>query len=198
MTWTQQAYLKASNTDANDQFGTSVSVSGDTLAVGANGEASKSTGVNGDQVDNSASYAGAVYVFVRCTTTWSQQAYLKASNAEANDNFGLRISLFGDLLAVGATGEDSVATGINRSQADNSAQDSGAVYEFMRSGTTWTQKAYIKASNTEAGDGFGFPPSLSGDTLAVGADVESSSAIGVNGNQTDDGAFSSGAVYVFR
>src|SRR5262249_57113845 len=60
----QQAYLKASNTDANDQFGYSVAISGDTVVVGAHFEASATAGVNGNQADNSAAIAGAAYVFV--------------------------------------------------------------------------------------------------------------------------------------
>lgn len=81
----QQAYLKASNVDANDQFGYSVAISGDTAVVAARGEDSNATGVDGNQSDDSASSAGAVYVFVRSGTTWIQQAYLKASNTETND-----------------------------------------------------------------------------------------------------------------
>jgi hypothetical protein len=65
ITWTQQAYLKASNTEAGDYFGFSVSISGDTIAVGAHGEDSNATGVNGDQSNNNATDSGAVYVFVR-------------------------------------------------------------------------------------------------------------------------------------
>src|SRR5687768_10942804 len=76
----QEAYLKASNTDAFDIFGNAVSVSGDTVAVGAPFEASNATGVNGNQGNNSADSAGAVYIFVRSETGWAQQAYLKASN----------------------------------------------------------------------------------------------------------------------
>src|SRR6185436_7644749 len=93
----QQAYLKASNTGAGDFFGHSVALSGDTLAVGAEGEASGATGVNsaGGQADNSASLAGAVYVFVRTGTTWTQQAYLKASNTDAGDFFGVSVALSG-------------------------------------------------------------------------------------------------------
>ncbi|TMQ11683.1 MAG: integrin [Deltaproteobacteria bacterium] len=195
-TWSQQAYLKASNTGVNDIFGTSVSLFGDTLAVGATGESSSATGVNGDQTDNSVSSSGAVYVFVRSGTTWSQQAYLKASNTGASDAFGA-VSLYGDTLAVSATGEASAATGVNGNQADNSASDSGAVYVFVRSGTTWTQEAYLKASNTGAGDAFGYGVSLYGDTLAVGAYGESSAATGINGNQADNSASNSGAVYLF-
>src|ERR1044071_4547236 len=82
----QQAYLKASNTDTGDTF-SGVAVSGDTVVVGAPGEASKATGINGDQNDNSATRAGAAYVFVRNGTTWTQQAYLKASNTDTGDTF---------------------------------------------------------------------------------------------------------------
>ena len=61
--WSQQAYVKASNTGSGDQFGWSVALDGDTLAVGAIREESAATGVSGDQDDNSADRAGAVYVF---------------------------------------------------------------------------------------------------------------------------------------
>ena len=197
-TWSQQAYLKASNTGAGDRFGHSVSLSGDTLAVGAPNEDSIGTGVNGDQSDSTLTImSGAVYVFTRSGTTWSQQAYLKASNTGAGDSFGDSVSLLGDTLAVGAGGENSNATGMNGNQSDYSASESGAVYVFTRSGTTWSQQAYLKASNTGAGDGFGDSVSLSGDTLAVGARYEDSSATGVNGSQSDDSARDSGAVYVF-
>ncbi|NOT57501.1 MAG: histidine kinase, partial [Deltaproteobacteria bacterium] len=70
----QQAYLKASNTGANDQFGRSVAVAGDTVVVGALGEASAATGVNGTQADNTAGGAGAAYVFTRSAGVWTQQA----------------------------------------------------------------------------------------------------------------------------
>ena len=63
----------------------SVAISGDTVVVGGSRESSNATGVNGDQTDNSAFRAGAAYVFVRNGTTWSQQAYLKASNTDASD-----------------------------------------------------------------------------------------------------------------
>ena len=194
--WSQQAYLKASNTGGGDRFGHSVSLSGDTLAVGANYEGSSATGVNGNQSDG-AIESGAVYVFTRNGTTWSQQAYLKASNTGGGDNFGFSVSLSGDTLAVGAIYEDSSATGVNGSQSDG-AFESGAVYVFTRSGTTWSQQAYLKASNTGGDDWFGFSVSLSGSRLAIGADQEDSSATGINGNQKDNRATRSGAVYVRR
>lgn len=91
--------------------------------------------------------AGAVYP-VTIDPTFTQQAYLKASNTEAIDNFGFAVAVAGDTVVVGAHREDSNATGVNGNQADNSAAQAGAAYVFVRSGTTWTQQAYLKASNT--------------------------------------------------
>ncbi|MFO0774985.1 MAG: cadherin-like beta sandwich domain-containing protein [Nitrospiraceae bacterium] len=197
-TWTQQAYIKASNTGAFDEFGASVALSGDTLAVGAIGEDSSATGINGNEADNSASSSGAVYVFTRSGTTWTQQAYVKASDTEAGNLFGWSLALSGDTLAVGATQENSSATGVNGNEANNSATGSGAVYVFTRSGSTWSQQAYVKASNTGANDTFGHSVALSGDTLAVAALGEDSAATGINGNEADNSASASGAAYVFR
>ena len=129
-TWSQQAYLKASNTDTFDQLGHSVSVSGDTLVVGALAESSGTTGINGDQDDNSAVSAGAVYVFARSGAIWSQQLYVKASNTDSGDSFGESVALSGDALVVTAAMEDSAATGVNGDQGDNSALGAGAAYVF--------------------------------------------------------------------
>ncbi len=200
-TWNQQAYLKASNTDGGDQFGYSLDLStdGNTLAVGARNEDSAATGINGNEANNS-SNAGAVYLFTRSGSTWNQQAYLKASNTDADDWFGdsIALSANGDTLAVGAVLEGSTATGINGNETDNSATYAGAVYLFTRNGTAWSQQAYIKASNT-ADDGFGDSVTLSadGDTLAVSANYEASAATGINGDETDNSAPRSGAVYLF-
>jgi hypothetical protein len=198
--WTQQAYIKASNTDetsADDRFGASVALSGETLAVGAPDEDSNATGVNGDQDDESTSSAGAVYVFTRSGTVWTQQSYIKASNPEILDGFGSNVAIFDDTLAVSATSEDSSSTGVNGNQADNEASASGAVYVFTRSGTSWSQEAYLKASNPDENDRFGGGLSLSGNTLAVGAGGEDSSATGIDGAQNANDAASAGAVYVF-
>lgn len=150
---TQQTYLKASNTGAGDFFSTAVALDGDTLVVGAPFEDSIATGVNGNQADNSGSGSGAVYVFVRTNGVWTQQAYLKASNAEAGDNFGKNVALSGDTLAVGAPAEGSALTGVtagapNESTTSNGALGSGAVYVFTRTNGVWSQQAYVKASNT--------------------------------------------------
>jgi trimeric autotransporter adhesin len=203
-TWSQQAYVKASNTGAVDFFGYSLALSsdGNTLAVGAVLEDSAANGIGGDQTSNVAVDSGAVYVFTRSGTTWSQQAYVKELATGSVDHFGIRLALSsdGNTLAVGAYGEDSAATGTNGGFNSGTAVDSGAVYVFTRSGTTWSQQAtYIKASNTESGDNFGSSLVLSsdGNTLAVGAPGEDSAATGVGGNQVDNTALSSGAVYVF-
>ncbi len=199
-------YFKSSNAETGDVLGHSgiaVSADGTTLAVGAGGESSGADGVGGDQADNSADAAGAVYVFVRGGAGWAQQAYLKASNSGAGDLFGLcavALSADGNTLAVGAHGEDSAARGINGNQADESAPAAGAVYVFVRTGTTWSQQAYLKASNADAGDEFGFCTvalSEDGNTLAVGAPEERSGANGVNGDQSDNSSLTTGAVYVF-
>src|SRR6266568_4201281 len=208
-TWTQDAYVKASTTGAGDQFGFSVALSsdGNTIAVGAIGEDSSATGIGGSQTDSAAPNAGAVYVFTGGGTTWTQQAYIKASNTGAEDQFGISVALSsnGNTLAVSATGEDSALTGVTagivtEGTAGNAAPGAGAVYVFTRIGTAWTQEAYVKASNTGAGDQFGFSVALSsnGNTLAVGAIGEDSSAIGIGGSQTDSAATTNaGAVYVY-
>jgi hypothetical protein len=195
--WTQQAYLKASNTESNDQFGTSVGISGDTVVAGARFESSSSTGVNGNGGDNSAPNSGSAYVYVRNETNWEQQAYLKASNTGAGDTFGQRSAISGDTIVVGAPLESSNATGVNGSGGNDSALNSGAAYVFVRTGTNWVQQAYVKASNTEAGDTFGSWVAIDGDTLVIGAGQEDSGALGVNGDQSNNTALNSGAAYVF-
>jgi len=201
--WSQQVYVKASNTGAADFFGSSVALSadGDTLGVGAVGEASSATGINGDEANNSAGESGAVYVFARSAGLWSQQVYVKASNTGAADLFGSSVALSaeGDTLGVGAPSEASSATGINGSEGEDSASFSGAVYVFARSAGLWSQQAYVKASNTGAGDLFGSSAALSadGDTLAVGAPEEDSDATGINGDDASNSAGDSGAVYLY-
>jgi hypothetical protein len=219
----QTAYIKASNADAYDHFacgggnqghrGDSIAISrdGSTMAVGAPYESSNARGINGNQNDNSMYASGAVYVFTHQGGVWTEQAYVKASNPGQSDHFGSSVTLSadGNTMAVAAYFESSASAGVNGNQDDDSLKQSGAVYVFARSGDRWTQQAYLKASNAgragpsqdEFGDGdqFGYSLSLSGDgnTLAVGAPTEDSSARTINGNQADDSAASSGAAYVF-
>ena len=196
--WSQQAYLKASNTGFNDLFGTSVAIVGDTVVVGAPFEDSNATGIDGDQSDNSAENAGAAYVFVRDGTgNWSQQAYLKASNSDVFDDFGRSVAITGDTVLVGAPFEDSNATGVNGDEANDDLDAAGAAYVFVRTGTTWSQQAYLKASNTNSNDRLGGSVAISGDTVVVGAPLEDSNATGVDGDQSDNSTSDAGAAYVF-
>jgi len=202
--WEQTAYLKAENSGPGDGFGSALALSADgrTLVVGAPFEASEATGVGADAEDDGAPAAGAAYVFVHGDAGWTQEAYLKASNGDADDYFGVSLALSADgsVLAVGAEGEDGAAVGVNGDQVAKASPEAGAVYVFSRSGTAWTQAAYLKASNTDAFDHFGGAVALSaaGTELAVGAYREDSAAIGSDGDQADDSASSAGAVYVFE
>ena len=205
--WSLQSYLKASNAENGDSLGVMVSISddGNTVAGGILDEDCLATGVNpSDPCDHdqpSDTSTGAVVVFIRNGTQWAQQAFIKASNTGKEDWFGSRLQLSGDgnTLAASAQLEDSGGQGVNGKQDDKSAQEAGAVYFFTRSGTTWAQQAYVKATNNEAFDEFGSSVALSRDgrTLAVGARGEDSSAKGINGNQADNSMKEAGAVYVF-
>ena len=205
-TWAQEAYLKATNAEATDSFGISVAVEGDTVVIGAWGEDSNQTTItNGTtaSADNSALSAGAAYVFKRTGTTWAQEAYLKAPNAESDDRFGISVAVEGDTVVVGAYLEDSNQTTITNgttASSDNSASGAGAAYVFKRTGTTWAQEAYLKAPNAEALDNFGNSVALSGNTAVVGAHYEDSNQTTITNGTTasaDNSASESGAAYVF-
>lgn len=205
--WTQEAYIKASNSGASDWFGTGVSISGDTLAVGAPGEDSTDTVItNGatSSADNTKSASGAVYVYKRTGVTWAQEAFIKAANSGIDDAFGRSISLSGNTLVVGATNEDSDQTSITNgtsANADNSKSNSGAIYIYRRTGTNWQQEAFIKARNSDINDYFGTSISLSGDTLAVGANGEASNqTVITNGTSAsaDNSISWAGAIYIYR
>ncbi|HBJ86379.1 MAG TPA: hypothetical protein DDZ88_21490, partial [Verrucomicrobiales bacterium] len=191
----QQAYIKALNTSAGDQFGKAVAVSGDTVVVGAYLEDGSGSGANPIS-DDILTDSGAVYVFVRSGTSWSQQAYLKASaaNTGAFDWFGYSVAISGDTLVVGAYGEDGSGTGVNPA-SNNLTSGAGAAYVFVRNGTTWSQQAYLKASTTGA-DAFGQTVAVAGDTVIVGAPFEDGSGTGVN-PASNELMTDSGAAYVF-
>ena len=198
-TWQQQAYLKAGNTRRSNGFGNAVSFSfdGDTLAVG-------SSFFDNNRDDSLFESQGAVFTFTRTNALWQQQAFLQASNADPRGLFGASISLSadGNTLAVGAPDEGSFATGINGSQETVLGFIPGAVYMFTRDNAVWQQQAYVKASNTDGGDRFGSAVNLSldGNTLAVGAIGEESTATGINGDQSDNSSISlrtPGAVYLY-
>lgn len=198
--WEQAPILLASNSGGNyeciacddfacptsgegDGFGAAVAVSGDTVVVGAPGEASAATSVNGDESDDSAPGAGAAYVFEKIDGIWEQTAYLKASNSDEGDRFGFAVAIHGDTIVVGAEREDS---GDAVNEGDNSAVDAGAAYVFERAGGVWEQTQYLKASNAQEGYFFGANLTMTDTTLAVGSPGESS----VGGED-------SGAAYLF-
>ena len=200
----QTAYVKASGTGAGDQFGTggtllgdavALSADGNTLAVGAPFESSAATGIDGREDDDSMFGAGAVYVFTRDAGRWTQQAYVKASNPGLTDYFGFAVALSadGDTMAVSAYFEASGDSGVHGDQSDDTLPQAGAVYLFARDSGRWSQQAYLKASNTQAGgfenelsggDQFGFALALAadGNTLAVSAIDEDSGSAGIDGD----------------
>jgi len=151
--WSQQAKLTASDGNAVDRFGNSVSISGDYAIVGAWGDDS---------------YKGSAYIFKRVDTTWSPQAKLTASDGAAGDAFGYSVSICGDYAIVGAFYDDV-----------NVMVDSGSAYIFKRGGTSWSEQDKLTASDGAAGDRFGWSVSVSGDYAIVGAqgdDVSKGSA----------------------
>lgn len=158
--WTQQAKLTASDAAAADMFGFAVSLSGGTALVGAKGD-------NAEQ--------GSAYVYVVSGTTWTQQAKLTATDGAAGDMLGYSVALNGDTALLGAPVD---AIGANLQQ--------GSAYVFVRSGTTWSQQAKLTALDGAPGDQLGFAVALSGETAAVGANLDD------EGGNPDQGS-----VYVF-
>lgn len=155
-TLTQNAVLRASDRNPNDQFGVSVAVEGDTVAVGA------------FLVDSGFADRGAAYVFVKPAAGWSglsnQSVKLMPGDGSIGDQFGITIGLSGDTIAAGALQEDSV--GIN---------NHGAAYVFVKPAAGWTSpggvlshQAKLVASDAAAGDELG-SVTISGDTVAVSA-----------------------------
>ena len=158
---------------SNDQFGHSVAIDGDTAIVGAWTSAVAGPG------------SGAVYVFERNhegTDNWGRVVKIHATDGGLEDRFGVSVSISGDTIVVGAHLDDDACS-------DNSACESGAAYVFERDQPTpnnWGEIKKLTASDATAGDFFGASVSISGDTIAVGADGIA------NGGQ------GSGAVYIFE
>ena len=157
--WTRQAKLTAGDAAADDYFGLSVAVSGNTAVVGAYGKT-----VNGFTI------AGAVYVFTRSGSTWKQQAKLTADDAAHFDDFGLSVAISGDTIVVGAG-----------DKAANSLTDAGAAYVFTRSGSNWSQKAELIPSDAAAYDQFGWSVAISGHSVVVGAGNKTANSISASG-----------------
>jgi len=156
--WTEQAKLIDNDGGTDHQFGVSVAVNGDTAMVGSIQDATKGVA------------AGAVYVFERNGTTWTQQAKLVANDGSAGAYFGFGISIVGDTAVIGAYGD---------------ATQQGAAYVFVRNGTTWTQQAKMLPNPTGGYKRFGVSTSLSGTSVAIGSMWD------------DDLGIDAGAGYVF-
>jgi hypothetical protein len=156
--WSFQQTLTASDGASLDNFGWSVSLSGDTVAVGVPND---SVGTNSIQ--------GSVRMYTRSFSSWFAQGTVTASDGASADSFGLSVSLSGDTLAVGVPGDD---VGSNNSQ--------GSVRVFTRSGLSWVAQATLTAADGAAGDELGSSVSLSGDSLAAGAQSDD---VGLNSNQ---------------
>lgn len=182
------AYVKSSAPSDQAYFGHAVSVSddGQTMAVGAFGEAATT---------------GAVYIYQHGALGWTFTDRLTASNANQGDGFGNAVALSGDgnTLVVGAFLESGGATGIGGYELDNSQFQAGAAYIFVRGLNAWTQQEYLKAFNTEASDNFAYSIAISndGNTVAAGAPYEDGDGFTLPEGQ-DNNATDAGAVYLFR
>ena len=143
-TWTQQAKLTASNRQADDWFGLSVDVDGDTAVIGAH---------------RSDSTKGTAYVFRRSGTAWSQEATLSASDGAAGDALGYSVSVSGDTAVIGAHGGNA---------------NQGAAYVFTRSGSTWAEQTKLTRSGGAPNDYFGVSVSVDGEAAVIGAYGENS------------------------
>jgi len=146
-TWTQQAILLAADGNAEDFFGTSVSMNGLYVVVGASYD---QVGLNTNQ--------GSGYIFLRSGSTWAQQAHLIAADGQLNDHLGISVSIFGDYAVLGAEWAEIMSN-----------YHQGSVYLFSRTGSTWTQKLKLVAPNGSANALFGFSVFLTSDYLIVGA-----------------------------
>jgi FG-GAP repeat len=163
-TWSLQGKLLPTGAGDGDSFGGAVALSGGTALVGA---AFQDDSVRGPDV-------GAAYVFVRSGTVWSQQQKLLPADAMFADYTGWSVALAGQDAMVGAVGSD--ARGV----------DSGAVYVFQQSGTTWSRTQTVTALHTTSGDFLGSAVALTGTRLVAGA------------SGRHDIAPDAGAVYIFE
>jgi hypothetical protein len=201
-TWAHEAALAPQEPDPADAFGQAVAMAGDLLIIGAPLEDSSSRRIDQGQDDDLASGSGAAYVFRKSGASWVQDAYLKAINTDAADRFGTSVAMAGELVAVGALGESSFATGVDGDADDDSSDNSGAAYVYRRTGGAWSGLAYVKASNTADGHELGTSVALSDDALVVGAPYEDRAGTsiepGPSGGRNGGTRALSGAAYLFH
>ncbi|MET0229984.1 MAG: hypothetical protein ABW186_03535 [Rhodanobacteraceae bacterium] len=144
--WTQQAKLTATGGTAGERFGIAASISGERIAVGADRDAT--------------SGGGAVYVFLRNGTAWTQEARLTPSDAAPHDAFGTSVALDGDTLLAGAPGKHRGSVG---------SYANGAAYVFVRGGGGWAQQAKLADAAGANGEMFGLSVDLAGGRAVIGA-----------------------------
>ncbi len=188
-TWSLQQKIVGSGVNgrgAGDNFGNSVSLSGDTLVVGAPNQGYDEAG------GNFLAQAGAAYVYSRSASTWSLQQKIVGAGTNgriADDRFGWRVSLSGELVAIGAYKQDYDASGVS------TVADPGAAYVYSRSASTWSLLKKVigtGVNGSNAGDYFGYNLALSSDGfLAVGAPYHDYDENGANALN------SAGAAWVF-
>jgi hypothetical protein len=162
--WSQQQQLTASDSVGNELLGGSVAISGETIVAGAR----KASHSNLNE-------PGAVYVFTRTGTTWSQQQKLIASDPFHTDELGTSVAISGDTIV--ACSPDKRNAPLN---------NAGAAYVYVRSGSLWSEQQKLTASDADMNDAFGTSVSISGETVIVGA----------RGDDTPAGV-DAGAAYVF-
>ena len=199
-----RSFIKANNTGSGDRFGGSLSLSGEglTLAVGANNEDSAA---NASSDNNDSNNSGAVYTFrtFMGDFDWHFTGQVKNSQFAPSQLFGTSVDLDRDglLLVVGVEREHSFLRGVQppANAGGEGAIASGGALIYEMSNGDWQERVLLKAGNPDNGDVFGRAVSMSsdGNTVAVGAPFEDSNATGPDGDQTDNSASDSGAVYVF-
>jgi FG-GAP repeat len=145
--WSRQQKLLAADARANDFFGTSVAISGETVVAGAPYEDGR-----GDPGQ------GLAYVFLRSGGVWGQQQKLDPVGATPFGAFGTSVAISGETVVVGAP-FDHAAGGFNQ----------GSAYVFLRSGGIWSQQQKLEASDAAWFDNFGASVAISGETVVVGA-----------------------------
>jgi surface protein len=179
-TWTLMQKVVATDRQANDEFGASVSISGDYALMGAYREDDDAAG------SNSLSGAGSAYIFKYTTGTWSQVQKIAASDRGADDYFGISVSISGDYAIVGAREEDEDAGGAN------TLASAGSAYIFKNNSGTWGQDQKIVASVRAVDDRFACDVAISENYAVVGAYGEDEDASGANT------LLNAGAAYFFK
>ena len=201
--WLLDEQLQTSNYDKGDEIGwMALDYNGSTLAVSARFEDSNAVGINGDQDNNESDSSGAVYVFEKTEAGWEQTTYIKSDNIEPGDRFGSSVDLSNDgtVIVATATHEDGGSTQVNSGKDDNSNENSGAIYVFRATESSWEQEAYIKPTRNIPNANLGRRAKISGDGnfIVVGAILEGAAGLGVNDPAEYSDLPEDGAAYIFE